>query len=482
VLVAARFSLILALLAADFAPFEAKMRAEGLSDAAVAAFAHNYDALANGVTGLLPESEITPVDSLPSLDDLRGKASEAERKALLAQTCVLKLNGGLGTSMGLERAKSLLPVKDGETFLGLIARQVKHQREAFGCPDLRFTLMNSFSTSDDTRAFLAEAHPDLLEEPTIELLQNKSPKVDKATLAPATWSAAPALEWCPPGHGDIYAALAGSGMLESLLASGIRYMFVSNSDNLGATLDLDLLAYFAGEQQPFLMECAQRTSADKKGGHLARRAADGVLLLRESAQCPPADGDAFQDVGRHQFFNTNNLWLNLPALQAKLAACGGALPLPLIKNEKTVDPRDKKSTPVLQLETAMGAAIECFPGAGAVVVPRSRFAPVKTCGDLFLLRSDAYTLTSESTIVLSPGVAAAPLVKLDDAHFKLVDQLDALASAYPSLRECRALTVKGPVRFAQPGGVLKGSVTFSAAGPEPAEVAPGVYEDAEIAL
>jgi len=456
------------------------MKAEGLSDAAVAAFRHNYTALASGDTGLLPESDIVPVNALPSLEELRGAVS-GDVKALLAQTCVLKLNGGLGTSMGLEKAKSLLMVKDGKTFIDLIALQVKHQRQQVGS-DVRFVLMNSFSTSADTKAFLAGTHPDLLEEVHIELLQNKSPKVDKTTLAPVTWPANPSLEWCPPGHGDIYAALAGSGMLSALQAEGLRYMFVSNSDNLGATLDLDLLQHFAGGGQPFLMECAQRTSADKKGGHLARRAGDGSLLLRESAQCPKDDEAHFQDVARHRFFNTNNLWLNLDALAAKLAGCGGALALPLIKNEKTVDPRDKKSTPVYQLETAMGAAIECFPGAAAVVVPRSRFAPVKTCGDLFLLRSDAYVLTPESTIVLAPGVAAAPLVKLDEAHYKLVDQLDALVSCYPSLRQCSSLTVKGPVKFDAPGVVLKGAVTFTAAGPEPAQVAPGTYEDVEVSL
>jgi len=406
--------------------------------------------------------------------------SGEKMKALLAKTVILKLNGGLGTSMGLEKAKSLLPVKEGKTFLDLIALQIVYQRALYDS-DVTFVLMNSFSTSEDTEEFLMASFPEMLTEEHIELLQNKSPKIDKATLAPASWPENPALEWCPPGHGDIYAALAGSGMLAKLHAEGKRYMFVSNSDNLGATLDLRLLTHFADQGVPFMMECAQRTAADKKGGHLAKRG-DGSLLLRESAQCPKADEPAFQDTKRHQFFNTNNLWLNLDALKAKLEAVGGALPLPLIKNEKTVDPRNKASTPVFQLETAMGAAIECFPGAAAVVVPRSRFAPVKTCADLFLLRSDAYTLQEDSTIVLSPGVAAAPLVKLDDAHYKLVDQLDALVSAVPSLRDCVQVTVKGPVAFSAEGVVLKGSVSFTAAGPEPAAVAPGTYENADITL
>lgn len=373
-----------------------------------------------------------------------------------ARLATLRGAGGLGTSMGLEKAKSLLVVKDGHTFLDLIARQVKHQREKFGSK-VRFILMNSFSTSEDTKAFLSKDHADLLAE-NVELLQNKSPKVDKATLKPAAWEKNKGNEWCPPGHGDIYAALTGSGMLDALIADGIRYLFVSNSDNLGATLDLDLLAYFAREKLPFCMECAERTAADKKGGHLAKRASDGTLLLRESAQCPKEDEGSFQDVSKHKFFNTNNLWVNLAALKERMAAHGGSLPLPLIKNEKTVDPRDKKSTPVFQLETAMGAAIECFPGAGAVVVPRSRFAPVKTCGDLFLLRSDAYVVTPESTVELLPGLKAAPMVKLDDNHYKLVDQLDGLVAAYPSLKEATSITVKGPVKFSDAGVVVKGSV------------------------
>ena len=432
-----------------------------------------------GAGGEQPEPAVSL--SPPVVPPLPGGASGEKAKSLLSKTCILKLNGGLGTSMGLEKAKSLLPVKEGHTFLDLIAQQVLHARAHFGS-DVKFVLMNSFSTSEDTEEFLMSAYPELLTEENIELLQNKSPKVDKATLAPAVWPPNPALEWCPPGHGDIYAALAGSGMLSTLHAAGLRYMFVSNSDNLGATLDLDLLAHFADTGAPFLMECAARTAADKKGGHLAKRASDGALLLRESAQCPKEDEPAFQDITRHRFFNTNNLWLNLDALKAKLESCGGALPLPLIKNEKTVDPRDKKSTPVYQLETAMGAAIECFPGAAAVVVPRSRFAPVKTCADLFLLRSDAYSLQPDCTISLSEGVATAPLVKLDDAHFKLVDQLDALVSVYPSLRECVSLTVKGPVSFGQEGVVVKGSVTFSAAGPGAAEVPAGTYENQEVAL
>merc|ERR1711972_953608 len=168
-------------------------------------------------------------------------------------------------------------------------------------------------------------------------------------------------------------------------------------------MDVKLLTYFASTNAPFMMEVATRTDADKKGGHLAKDAATGGLLLRESAQCPEEDEKAFQDVTKYTYFNTNNLWVDLVALKGIFEKNGGSIPLPVMKNAKTVDPRDKKSLPVLQLETAMGAAISCFEGASAIVVPRERFAPVKTTNDLLALRSDAYQLTKDFRIVLNPA-------------------------------------------------------------------------------
>lgn len=457
--------------------FEKKMKAAGLSTVAIDSFKHNYEQLVAGVTGLVPESSIDPVESLPELDSLNASAG-ADVQSLLKQTAVLKLNGGLGTSMGLEKAKSLLVVKEDKTFLDLIAEQVKHLRVKFGSK-VRFILMNSFSTSADTKGFLAKAHADLMAEPDVELMQNSSCKVDAATLKPASYPEHPEMEWAPPGHGDIYPSLAGSGMLDRLLADGILYVFVSNSDNLGATLDLDLLTYFADTDKAFMMEVCQRTASDKKGGHLAKRKADGRLMLRESAMCPDEDKASFEDIGRHRFFNTNNLWINLRKLKATLDGSGGILKLPLIKNKKTVNPRDSSSAPVFQLETAMGSAIECFDDAAAVVVPRSRFAPVKTCSDLFALRSDAYRVTEEGTIVLA--APAPPLVKLDDKHYKLVDQMEALTEAVPSLIKCTALTVVGAVKF-EPEVVIEGAVTLTNAKKEPVAVRRRTFANTEVVL
>src|SRR3712207_3283810 len=123
--------------------------------------------------------------------------------------------------------------------------------------------------------------------------------------------------------------MLASGKLEDLLGRGIRWAFVSNIDNLGATLDPRILAWIAREQPPFLMEACDRTGADRKGGHLARRA-DGRLVLRASAQTADEDTEAFQDVSRHRYFNTNNLWVDLRALQATLDERGGVLGLPMM--------------------------------------------------------------------------------------------------------------------------------------------------------
>ena len=450
--------------------------ADGCSDAAISAFKYNLTKLTSGANLMIPESTLKAVDSLPAYESLTKESPE-----LLKTTVMVKLNGGLGTGMGLEKAKSLLELKDGMTFLDFIAKQVTDMRGKFGVP-LAFMLMNSFATSADTLAHLAK-YGDLQSEGLpLEFCQNKAPKVVEADLAPAAWPSKPECEWCPPGHGDLYPAMLGTGSLDALLAKGFKYMFVSNSDNLGATMDVKLLTWFAESGKPFAMECAQRTDADKKGGHLAKDAATGELLLRESAQCPDEDEKEFQNVGKHKFFNTNNLWINLEALKATMDKNEGVLPLPVMKNSKTVDPRDKKSTKVLQLETAMGAAIASFEGAGAILIPRTRFAPVKTTNDMLALMSDAYTITDDFRMTLKEernGVP--PNVKLDGAY-KFVDALQALVpNGPPSLIGCTKLVVEGKVVF-EAGVVIKGDVKVVNGSDEVKTVAAGEYADTTIEL
>ncbi|MFZ9932779.1 MAG: UTP--glucose-1-phosphate uridylyltransferase [Chthoniobacterales bacterium] len=455
-----------------------KMRAAGLPEAACASLAGAWRQAASGRAGVMPEAELEPAESIPSLAE--ATASVAPDPALLDKLCIIKLNGGLGTGMGLARAKSLIAVKDGLNFLDFIARQVIDLRARHGTKGPRFLLMNSFGTSADTLQYLAK-YPDLAADGRLEFLQNKVPKLRTDTLAPVEWPDNPDLEWCPPGHGDLYPSLLGSGWLETLAGEGIEYLFVSNSDNLGATVDPGLLAWFAQSGLSFLMEVAERTASDRKGGHLARRKCDGRLVLREIAQCPEEDLAAFQDTERHRFFNTNTLWLRVADLRRVLGENDGALPLPLIKNSKTVDPRDATSPKVLQLESAMGAAIECFARSGAVLVPRARFAPVKTTEDLLALRSDAYRVTADQRIELVPERQGLPPdVILDPACYKMVAGLEAgFGQGAPSLRGCAHLRVQGPWRF-EDGVVCEGAVKFVNPHGRVAMARAGVYRDTEV--
>ena len=440
----------------------AKLQADGAGDAALAAFRAHGEQLLAGATGVLPESTLEPVTGLLDADDLLPAG--AESAALLDATVVLKLNGGLGTSMGMTRAKALLPIKDGLTFLDITARQIVALRERHSAaqPRLPLVLMNSFATRADSLAALA-AQGSMSADLPADLVQSRVPKLlDDGSLGPAVWPPDPALEWAPPGHGDLYAALVRSGLLHTMIERGYRYAFVSNADNLGAVVDTRILSWFAGAQIPFMMEVADRTDADRKGGHLARRVADGRLVLREIAQTAAGDLDAFQDITRHRYFNTNTIWLDLRALDARLER-DGFLDLPMIVNRKTLDPAQPSSPPVLQLETAMGAAIGAFPSAQALRVPRSRFAPVKTTDDLLVLRSDAYALDASARLVLVPerdGVA--PRARLDPVHYKLITDFDArFPGGAPSLVACDTLTVHGDVTFGA-GVTLSGDVRLDA--------------------
>ncbi|MGH9271945.1 MAG: UTP--glucose-1-phosphate uridylyltransferase [Ilumatobacteraceae bacterium] len=417
------------------------MRRDGIAQPALDAFAHNYRALAGGATGMIAEADIEPYDP-PALGD--EHVSEDERAAGLATTAVIKLNGGLGTSMGLDRAKSLLQARDDLTFLDVIARQVLALRRTFGAR-LPITFLHSFRTSADSLQALA-AYPDLITPGvTLEVRQNRIPKLRAGDLRPVRWPADPSLEWCPPGHGDLYPVLQATGLIDTLLAEGFTQAFVSNSDNLGALPDPGVAGWFASSGAPFAIEAVRRTPSDRKGGHFARRRRDGRIVLRESAQTRPEDREALADLTRHRFTSTNNLWFDLAAMRSMLATRNGVLDLPLIKNVKTVDPADAHSPQVVQLETAMGAAIELFDGALAVEVERDRFIPVKTTNDLLVLRSDCYRLDDEYR--LEQASPSLPFVDLDATYTTIEPFEHRFARGVPSLIGADALVVHGDWAF-----------------------------------
>jgi UTP--glucose-1-phosphate uridylyltransferase len=411
------------------------MRAAGVPDAARDSFARLFERLLAGDSGSIHGDELEPVHDLPSFDELPPEPDAGA----LDRAVVIKLNGGLGTSMGLHGPKSLIEVKPGVTFLDVIVRQVQALRRRHDVR-LPLVLMNSFSTREPTQKALER-----YQDPGVEdFLQSMEPKLLADSLEPVEWPSDPGLEWAPPGHGDIYPSLVGSGMLDALIERGYEYAFVSNSDNLGAVLEPRILAWLAAERLPFVMEVAEGVAGDRKGGHIARR--EGRLVLRETAQAPEGD-DSFGDYRRWRHYNTNNLWISLAALAER----GGALDLPLIVNRKTVDPSDPSSPEVVQLETAMGAAVGALDGAGALRVPRTRFAPVKTTNDLLVVRSDAYVLREDDAHVEPAPERAGmepPVVDLDPRYFKLLDDFEArFPSGPPSLLRAERLVVRGDVTF-----------------------------------
>ena len=420
----------------------AKAEAGGVHSAELAALGRRLRQLDEHEAGRLPGDVLEPLPDLPRVDEL-PEPPPGQARDVLSRLVVVKLNGGLGTSMGLSGPKSLLEVKPGRSFLDVLATQVLALRERHGAR-LPLVLMNAATTRGPSLDYLRRYDGLRVPDVPLDFLQGREPKIRADDLRPVQWPTDPELEWCPPGHGDIYAALAATGTLGALLDAGLRYAFVSNSDNLGAHADVRIAAWLAAEQVPFALEAVRGTLADRKGGHLARY--QGRVVLRETAQVP--DGDtSFTDVERWRWYNTNNIWIDLRALKDLQADDQAAPALPLIVNRQTVDPRDLASTPVIQLESAMGAAIGSIPGARAIHVPRSRFAPVKTTDDLLVVRSDAYELTNDGRMKPSfdgPG----PVVTLDKDFFKLLPDFEQrFPAGAPSLRRCRRFEVEGDVTF-----------------------------------
>ena len=428
---------------------QTRMEGRGIHPEAIAEFLRRASRVNEGFSGRIPWNEIDRADAgdLARFEDLKAEATTED----LAKLVVVKLNGGLGTSMGLSKAKTLLPVKDGETFLSIIRRQTECLRRNFQAP-VPLVFMSSVATQDDTLAApgIASINDGIPGRIPPSFLQSWVPRLRKDTLAPLVTDSEDEC-WCPPGHGDIFMSLKVTGILDALLNSGLEVAFISNGDNLGASFDGRILRWFLDERLDFAMEVTPKTQADMKGGALFRSrpvSGESRLGLLEIAQVEAGHEKDFQDLSRFPHFNTNNLWLNLKSLRAKLAS--GGLSLPVIVNGKTV-----AGTEVLQLETAMGAAIGSFERTKGLIVPRTRFAPVKTNADLLVRRSDCYLLREEDgALVRDPArTLGEPSVKLGN-DYKSLGDFDRLVRVVPSLVGVQSLEVEGPVLFDVPVRLL----------------------------
>ncbi len=438
-----------------------RMEEKGLSGHVIREFLRRMEALYHGATGEihwedigdLEQKDIIALDALPLPCDLIAQKN-------LAALVVIKLNGGLGTSMSLDKAKSLIPIRAKKNFLRLILEQVTSLRQQYQLA-VPLLLMHSFRTRADCicEPGLADFNHNTRGAIAIDFLQNQIPRIYQNNLLPMSAQdiAAQAQEcWCPPGHGDVFFALHSSGLLKKLLDHGYRTAFISNGDNLGAVVDVRILEYFHKEGLAWISEITPKSASDLKGGSLYRSKKSAKIELLEIAQVPEEHKSSFQDIRRFPYFNVNNLWLNLEALYNKIRE--GGLHMPLILNRKKIMNQD-----IIQLETAMGAAISCFEKSRMILVPRGRFAPVKNCADLLLRRSDAYAIDPQNHALVPAFTGEEPLISLSE-DYQSLEAFEALFSHLPSLKKAKSFAVQGKLHFDVEGLTIAGDVRFQAQG------------------
>ncbi|CAI9716928.1 UTP--glucose-1-phosphate uridylyltransferase-like isoform X2 [Octopus vulgaris] len=403
--------------------------------------------------------KVLPDDAIKNYNEIQ-RTELTNMKNMLNKLVVLKLNGGLGTSMGCQGPKSAISVRNDLTFLDMTVQQIEYLNKSYDA-DVPLVLMNSFNTDEDTEKILGKYNQIKVRIYTFN--QSKFPRINRESLLPipkctATAGSDGAPSWYPPGHGDIYESFAAAGLLEEFIQAGREYVFVSNIDNLGATVDLHILNHLinppmGGMAPEFVMEVTDKTRADVKGGTLVDY--DGKLRLLEIAQVPKEHVDEFKSVSKFKIFNTNNLWIKLNALKRVIDE--RTLHMEIIVNPKTLD----NGINVIQLETASGAAIKSFEGAIGINVPRKRFLPVKTTSDLLLVMSNLYKMRT-GALEMSPqrSFPSVPLVKLGIQFQKVKEFLQRFASI-PDMLELDHLTVSGDVTFGKSVS-LKGTVIIIA--------------------
>jgi len=280
-------------------------------------------------------------------------------------------------------------------------------------------------------------------------------------------------EWYPPGHGDVYQCLSDSGLLDKYLADGKEWAFISNVDNLGATVDFKILNWAIQHNKDFVMEVTDKTRADIKGGTLVQCKGHSGLRLLEIAQVPKQHVQEFMTIKKFKVFNTNNLWINLKSLKQLLAKPAHFSDIEIICNNKT-----EKGQRIIQLETAAGAAVASFKEASAAInVPRSRFLPVKSTSDLFVLQSDLFTVNN-GEFRMSPlrAFPNPPMVKLG-SFMKFVSDYAKRFGGQTNIVDLDQLTISGDVTLGK-NVRLSGTVIIVAAEGERIDIPDGaILED-----
>jgi UTP--glucose-1-phosphate uridylyltransferase len=208
--------------------------------------------------------------------------ANSESVDLLKKMAVVKLNGGLGTSMGCVGPKSVIEVRDGMSFLDLSVRQIEYLNRTYNV-NVPFVLMNSFNTDVDTANIIKKYEGHSIDIMTFN--QSRFPRVIKDSLLPAPKSYdSQGSDWYPPGHGDVFESLYNSGILDKLIDRGVEVIFLSNADNLGAVVDMNILQHMFESKAEYIMEMTDKTKADVKGGTIIDY--EGQPRLLEIAQVP----------------------------------------------------------------------------------------------------------------------------------------------------------------------------------------------------
>jgi UTP--glucose-1-phosphate uridylyltransferase len=420
--------------------FIEKMFKTGCSQSVIDLFFMYYRKLKDGDRGIIYEKDIEPLEygTVEKFDGIEKNIFSTEKCA------VIKLNGGLGTSMGMREPKSFVEVRDGKRFIDIsVLQQECYEVETGEKYPLIF--MNSAYTKNATLKFIRE-HPQILCEGISSCFnQHSFVKVLKDNFCAASFEENTDLEYNPAGHGDVYTALSESGVLKNLLDNDFRFAFISNIDNCAASFDASIVNYMVKNNIYFLMEVCKRTDMDKKGGHIAKNK-NGGYILRERAQADKTEIEQFEDIKRYSYFNTNSIWVDLRQLD-KIISENEVIELPFIANEKTLDPNDKTTQKVYQIETAMGAALSLFENASVLEVGKNRFFPVKTTNDLFLLRSDRYSL-KDGKIISFDDNASQCIVELENKFYGNIDDFEKrVEKGIPSLKHCKRLSVQNDIHF-----------------------------------
>ena len=395
-----------------------------------------------------------PEDMIKSYETLNKPTTNI--KEILDKLVVVKLNGGLYNVMGCTGPRCVITVRNEFTFLDMHVQQVEKLNNKYGC-EIPIVLMNSFNNHEETqKVFRKYTHVNV---PLYCFKQSQYPQIFKESFrtVPRSMSEEDKESWYPPGHGDFYQSFYNSGLLQKFIDDGKEYLFVSNIDNLGATIDLSILNYLLSQsceqRSEFVMEVTDKTKADVIGGTLIKY--KEKLRLLEISQVPKDYVEDFKAVSKFRIFNTNNLWVQLPAIKNLVES--HMLCMEIITNNTQINNGDK----IIELSTAIGAAVKCFNHSIGVNVPRSRFLPVKTCSDLLLVMSNLYNMSNGTLLMSSQRqFSTTPFVKLGN-YFKKVKEFLKRFDGIPDIIDLDHLTVAGDVTFGR-GIVLRGTVIIIA--------------------